>query len=314
MAIIERPIGMLPARLTDDALRVEAGTTVETTLVIDPPSPGTTREGRTYHFQVQGVPRGWVSLARDQLTLADGESGAVLIVFHPPHHASGDSLGEYEFAVTVQADGEGGGSALPGRLLVLAPGAATRRSRYTQYLPSVYQDDLFLARFLLIFQSLLDPIEQNVDNTHYYLDPGVTPPAFLPWLASWVGVTLDPGLDEASQRELIRRAVELSRWKGTRRGLREEIKIRTGARSLIVENFDGMRVGQDAALGLNTHLGVRREGGIAVTLVASPGVPLSQSQADSLVQEIKPAHVGHVVRLTGAPPPLRTPSEGVNRG
>lgn len=314
MAIVERPAGMLPAHLTDRQVRVEAGTTAETTLVIGPLDPRTIDATQTCHLRVQGLPPGWSSLAEERVILSRQETHEVLIVFHPPHRTPADRLGYHEFAVELAMDAEGAGATLPGQLLVLAPGADSRRSRYLQYLPSVYQDELFLARFLLIFQSLLDPIEQTVDQAHYYFDPGVTPVTFLPWLASWVGVTLDPDLDDAGQRKLIRRAIELSRWKGTRRGIREEIQIRTGSRSLIVENFDGMRIGQDAALGLNTHLGVRREGGIAVTLVSSPGSAVSRSQADSLVQEIKPAHVGHVVRLARAPAPLGAPPEGANRG
>ena len=148
---------------------------------------------------------------------------------------------------------------------------------------------------------MLDPVEQSVDNIANYLDPDLTPPRFLPWLASWVGVTFDPGLDEATQRTLIRNAVSIHRWKGTRRGLREEMRIRSGARPLIVENFDGMRIGQDAALGMNTHLEVVHDGFIAVTLATSSDRALALADAERLIAEIKPAHVGQIVRLVAAP-------------
>jgi phage tail-like protein len=162
----------------------------------------------------------------------------------------------------------------------------------------------------LIFQSLLDPIEQKADNTHYYLDPGTTPAEFLPWLASWVGITLEPGLDETGQRELIRQAVELHRWKGTRRGLRDELRQRTGARALIVENFDGLRIGQDASLGLNTYLGAHREGCIAVTLAQGNESAVDHLRAEELVRDLKPAHVGHILRVVRAP----GAGEGDSRG
>jgi len=98
-------------------------------------------------------------------------------------------------------------------------------------------------------------------------------------------VTLDPGLDEATQRTLIRNAVRISRWKGTRRGLREEVRIRSGARPLIVENFDGLRIGQDAALGMNTYLGAIQDGFIAVTLALSSDRALALADAERLIAE-----------------------------
>jgi phage tail-like protein len=289
------------ARLADDNLTVEAGATVESAIEVGPTMDAWPDSFQEYEISLRGLPDRWYSLSAERLRVPAGEAGQVRIVVHPPHEDPSAPLGEYRFMVDLTPADGGKIITLTGRVLVLAPGAITLRSRLLQYLPALYQNDAFLARFLLIFQSILDPIEQTIDNTHHYLDPGTAPASFLPWLASWVGLDLDPGLDEASQRELIRRAVDLSRWKGTRRGLREELRIRTGARALIVENFDGMRLGQDASLGLNTHLGVRCDQFVAVTLATNGGRVTGQKEADALVEELKPAHTGHVVRLVPAP-------------
>jgi phage tail-like protein len=294
-------IAEAPARLTDDDLVVEAGATAESIIEVVSTVEAWNDSFQEYAIRVEGLPERWFSLSTSRLRVAAGQSAQALLVIHPPREDRRASLGEYRFLVQLAPDDGGDTIDLPGHLLVLAPGATVLRSRLLQYLPALYQNDAFLARFLLIFQSILDPIEQTIDNTHHYLDPGLAPAHFLPWLASWVGLELDPGLDEERQRELIRRAVELSRWKGTRRGLREELKIRTGARALIVENFDGMRLGQDASLGLNTHLGARCDQFIAVTLATDGGQATTQHDADALVQELKPAHVGHVVRIVPAP-------------
>lgn len=289
------------ARLTDDDLKVEAGATAESIIEVGSTVDAGNDSFKEYAIRVVGLPEHWFSLSTSRLRVPAGQSAQALLVIHPSLDDRRAPLGEYRFLVELApADGTET-IELPGHLLVLAPGATTLRSQLLQYLPALYQSDTFLARFLLIFQSILDPIEQTIDNTHHYLDPGMAPAHFLPWLASWVGLELDPGLDEARQRELIRRTVELSRWKGTRRGLREELKIRTGARPLIVENFDGMRLGQDASLGLNTHLGMRCDQFIAVTLATDGGQGTTQHDADVLVQELKPAHVGHVVRIVPAP-------------
>ncbi|HEX5416464.1 MAG TPA: phage tail protein, partial [Chloroflexota bacterium] len=232
--------------------------------------------------------------------LRAGESVRLLFVVHPPVNDPDYPLGRYEFAIHVETEGAPA-AILDGVVYAIAAGAATLESKYIRFLPRIYQSDQFLSRFLLIFQSLLDPVEQSVDNIPNYIDPDLTPPRFLPWLASWVGVTLDPDLDESTQRTLIRNAVRISRWKGTRRGLREELQIRSGARPLIVENFDGMRVGQDAALGMNTYLGAIHDGSIAVTLATSSDRALALADAERLIAEIKPAHVGQIVRLVAAP-------------
>ncbi|HVC33885.1 MAG TPA: phage tail protein [Chloroflexota bacterium] len=296
MAIVEAP-----ARLTDDDLTVEAGATVELLVQVGPLADAWADSFQDYAIGVRGLPESWYTLSATRLRVEAGQSGEVLLAIHPPREDRTASLGEYRFAVDLLPTGGTEAISLPARLLALAPGAATLQSRLLQYLPAMYRSDAFLARFLLVFQSIIDPIEQTIDNTHYYLDPGTAPASFLPWLASWVGMTLDSGLAEASQRELIRRGVELHRWKGTRRGLQEEMKIRTGGRALIVENFDGMRLGQDASLGLNTNLGMHCDQFVAVTLATNGGKETSQQEADALVQELKPAHVGHVARTVPAP-------------
>jgi len=60
---------------------------------------------------------------------------------------------------------------------------------------------------------------------------------FLPWLASWVNLVLDENWPIQKQRELIRSAVELYRWRGTKRGLREYLRIYTGVEPEIIEHF-----------------------------------------------------------------------------
>ncbi len=304
MSIASPPL----ASLSRSDLVVEAGAAIETVVEIRSAigEPVDTFEECT--LRVRDLPDGWYTLSTERLRVPAGGSGQALLAIHPPHDDPSAALGEHPFTVEVTPD-SGGVVELSARLLALPPGGESLQSRLLEYLPAVYRGDPFIARFLLIFQSIIDPIERTIDYTHHYLDPDLTPARFLPWLASWVGIELDPALDEASQRELVRRAVELHRWKGTRRALREELRIRTGARALIAENFDGMRLGQDACLGLNTNLGVRRDHCIAVTLAAGPESTVEQRQADAVVQELKPAHVGHVVRIVPAP---RSPRGGDN--
>lgn len=108
------------------------------------------------------------------------------------------------------------------------PGVPRHRSTYLDHLPGIYSENDFLARFLLIFESVLGPIERTVGNLPYYFDPALTPEGFLEWLGSWLGLVLDERWPEERRRELIASAGELYRWRGTQRGLAHYIRLYTG--------------------------------------------------------------------------------------
>ncbi len=170
-------------------------------------------------------------------------------------------------------------------------------STYLDYLPAPYQGDEFMGRFLLIFESILGPIERMIDQLAYYFDPALTPVELLPWLASWVGVELDERWPEAAQRALVAAAAGLFRWRGTRRALREHLQLYTQSRPLIVENCDGLRLGPDAALGVNTRLGRPREGHIFVTVPVAEPSAVAEPVVRSLIEAELPAHVQYTLRL-----------------
>ena len=109
---------------------------------------------------------------------------------------------------------------------------------YLHYLPSIYRDDEFVRRFLSIFEDVLEPVEGILENIHFYFDPGMTPEGFLPWLAAWVDLSLNENWSIEKRRQLIRAGVELYRWRGTRHGLKEYLRIYTGVDPEIVEHFD----------------------------------------------------------------------------
>jgi phage tail-like protein len=125
---------------------------------------------------------------------------------------------------------------------VIEPGSETpvlpplpERSSYLQYLPGAYQDSDFLGRFLLIFESILGSMDRMVGSIDHYLDPDLAPPETLRWLASWLGIVLDERWPEDRQRDLVRGATDLYRWRGTRRGLSTVLRLATGATPEIEE-------------------------------------------------------------------------------
>src|SRR5205814_3376189 len=83
------------------------------------------------------------------------------------------------------------------RPVLPAPLPAAPQSRYLQHLPTVYEDNVFLGRYLLIFESLWEPLEQRQDHVDMYFDPRTCPAAFLPWLARWLDLSFNTHSPEA---------------------------------------------------------------------------------------------------------------------
>jgi phage tail-like protein len=171
-------------------------------------------------------------------------------------------------------------------------------SSYLQYLPTPYQDDGFMGRFLLIFESILSPIEQTIDGVASYFDPRLAPADWLPWLASWMGIELDENWPIERRRQLIARGAELLRIQGTRRGLREHIELYAGQPPLIVENFSGLRLGQDGLMGVNARLGEPQPHSIDVTVIAER--VLDERVLRGIIETHKPAHVGYTLQISAA--------------
>lgn len=119
-----------------------------------------------------------------------------------------------------------------------------------EFLPSIYQrSDIsgrnFLRDFLWVFQHIFNQTREKLGHLHTYFDPLEAPASFLPWLASWVAMTLEEDWPEVKRRNLIRKAVELYQLRGTVRGIKVYLKIFTGVEPVIHENhwpFEGIQI------------------------------------------------------------------------
>lgn len=114
------------------------------------------------------------------------------------------------------------------------PGLSRSSSRYLEYLPGIYQTD-FMARFLAIFESIMSPVEWNVDNFDLFLNPNTTPAGFLPWLANWFSISFDPSWNEQQQRTLLTESHEIFARRGTRWALSRVLEIYTGVEPEIID-------------------------------------------------------------------------------
>lgn len=131
------------------------------------------------------------------------------------------------------------------------PGLSRFGHRLLQYLPEIYTPRMaalqktapatpenFIARLLGLFESILLPLEWDIDNFDLFLHPDTAPREFLPWLASWFGVKFDVTWSESQQRMFLRDAHELYAKRGTSWALRRLLEIYTGEMPEISEPDD----------------------------------------------------------------------------
>lgn len=116
------------------------------------------------------------------------------------------------------------------------PGVPRDRSTWLQYLPSIYSDDEFLGRFLLIFESVFAPIIWTIDNFDLYLSPETAPKEWLQWMGSWFDVLIVPELPDSRQREIIRQIGWLFLRRGTKAGLERILELYFGVIPEIIED------------------------------------------------------------------------------
>ncbi|NWJ45567.1 MAG: DUF2313 domain-containing protein [Chloroflexi bacterium] len=177
-------------------------------------------------------------------------------------------------------------------------------SELLKYLPGLYARDEFMGRFLKIFEDTLKPLQQMTDNLAYYFHPLMTSPEMMEWLANWVNLALDENWSLEQRRKLVLSASDLYSRRGTKRGLAEYLTLYTGIEPDIAEYMDGMSLGPETLLGINTTIAGRERYGFTVTLRMNGISPEEMAQKEIIIRRIieaeKPAHTIYRLRiLTG---------------
>jgi phage tail-like protein len=152
------------------------------------------------------------------------------------------------------------------------------------FLPAMLQADDFCVRFTQGLDPILAPILSTIENLGAYLDPWLTPPDFLGWLAGWFGVELDATWPEERQRGLVANALELGRWRGTVAGLGLLIQLYTGA-ELELDDGGGVTASDDP----DAPLPGRRAATVVVRY--QPGPDVDADRVHRLVRGFVPAHL-----------------------
>ena len=121
------------------------------------------------------------------------------------------------------------------------PPVASSRAYLRGGLPAVYQESDFGMRFIGGLEELLDPIVAVLDALPAHFDPDHAPRDILNLLAAWLGADLDEGQDMRHQREMVRRAADLGRKRGTVAGMELALKLAYPDVPLRIEDQGGVR-------------------------------------------------------------------------
>ncbi|MDQ2584405.1 phage tail protein [Saccharothrix yanglingensis] len=158
-------------------------------------------------------------------------------------------------------------------------------------LPALYAADDLAQRFTAGLDTVLAPVLSTLDNLAAYFDPDLAPDDFLAWLSSWLAADLDPAWPEGLRREVVARAVELHRLRGTARGLVTRLELCLGVRA---EVHDGA-----GAVWSPDPDGELPPSAGAVVVRVRPGRsgPVDRAEVEALVDAVRPVHVTCVVEV-----------------
>ena len=113
---------------------------------------------------------------------------------------------------------------------------------WIDYMPQIYRrgdsDTHFLERYLGIYQTFYEELNDEISEMFHRFDPESTESDFLDWLAGWLNITDTSIWTEDQLRKLLKNAVRLYRMRGTKESLSEIIELYTGEKPFIIEGFE----------------------------------------------------------------------------
>jgi phage tail-like protein len=167
--------------------------------------------------------RGWIDEAEETVMAAFDERTDVREAHDPEDMLLEEATGRY---LNVEIRLVGSRAASP-RLRSLT--AYCPRKSYIRYLPEIYRQQsgssAFLPHFLSLFESVFVDIEQTFGDHTQFLDPETIPADYLSWLNDWLAVDMGEAWPESARRELLSRAPELYRRRGTVGGISATIEL-----------------------------------------------------------------------------------------
>jgi phage tail-like protein len=127
-------------------------------------------------------------------------------------------------AVMVQVQGDGYSTPEIRAMRIHYP-----RVSYLNYLPAVYSADdeslWFMERFLSVFQTEWDALEDRIEHSAALFDPAAVPAEFLDVIAGWLGLPLEETWNEEKKRAMLKAVPRIYPKRGTQEGLRLHLQV-----------------------------------------------------------------------------------------
>jgi phage tail-like protein len=185
------------------------------------------------------------------------------------------------------------------------------RRNLISFLPQIFQQSemegggSFLRGFLNVVQHVHDSVVDRIRSLHSLFDPRTTEPEFIPWLASWLAITLNPDWSALQRRKMLMAAMQLFPDRGTAKAIREFVRIYVGAKVEIEENawpYEGFRIGIHSTIGADTV--ILPPMNLAHCFVVRLDKPVSKVPDDEIIkihqiiQTQKPAHTSYFLAFS----------------
>jgi phage tail-like protein len=172
------------------------------------------------------------------------------------------------------------------------PAVASSRAYLRGGLPAMYQDGDFGMRFVGALEAVLDPIVAVIDGLPAHFNPDHAPRDVLGLLAAWLGVEIDESQPISERRRLVRESAELSRRRGTVRGLELALELSFPKLPLRVEDNGGVTWGEETA---------REASGSSFVVYCDKPIPeTTQAAVARCIEQYKPVQCTYRLRVKAA--------------
>ncbi len=111
---------------------------------------------------------------------------------------------------------------------------------FVEYLPEIYQTgrDSFFERYMAVFQSIYEEMEQSIDALAEFLDYQTTPDDNVKILSGWTGDWASRlHLSPKKLRYVLQNLNHIQSGRGTRSVMEQMLKVTTGQKAIILEHF-----------------------------------------------------------------------------
>lgn len=174
------------------------------------------------------------------------------------------------------------------------PPTASAREYLRGGLPGIYREHDFSMRFVGALETVLDPIVALLDSLPEHFDADLGPGNVLELLTAWLGIELHESQPTDERRDVVRRATELARTRGTLGGIRLVLLLAFPGIPFRVEDVGGVHWASE---------GKALEEAPAPAFVVYCDVPIppeKQAAVARSIEQAKPVHVGFRLRVRAA--------------